>query len=156
MELERFLEDKNLTLQPAPSKKIIGNAAITLLWPNKLSNMELSSDNGASLVLLVEYASRKILLCSDIPSDIQKQLMTLYPDLDIDIMLTPHHGSQRTMADGFITFFRPEYLITSCAEFRFAGLSEQIKTFKNSFYTCKDGAISAEITPNGNIKIKRF
>jgi competence protein ComEC len=155
MELERFLENKNLTLQPAPPKKNISGATITLLWPNELSDTNSYSDNEASLVLLVEYAGKKILFCSDITADIQKQLMTLYPDLDIDIMLTPHHGSQRTTDDDFITFFKPEYLITSCAEFRFAGLSEQIKTSKNSFYTCKDGAIFAEITPSGEIKIKK-
>jgi beta-lactamase superfamily II metal-dependent hydrolase len=69
-------------------------------------------------------------------------------------MITPHHGSQRTTDNDFITFFRPEFLITSCAEFRFAGLSEQIKNSENSFYTCKDGAIFVEIMPNGKIKIK--
>jgi competence protein ComEC len=153
MILERFLQDKNLSLIPAPAEKNIGKAAITLLWPDELPNMKLSSDNEASLVLLVEYAGRKILFCSDIPSDIQKQLMNLKPDLDIDIMLTPHHGSQRTTVDNFITFFRPEYLITSCAEFRFDGLSKQIKNSQNSFYTCKDGAIFIEITSNGKIRI---
>lgn len=156
MDLERFLQSKNLSLTPAPAKTSIGKAEITLLWPNGLSNTELSTDNEASLVLLADYAGRKILFCSDIPSAIQKQLMNLYPDLDIDIMITPHHGSARTADDDFITFFRPEYLITSCAEFRFAGLSEQIKNSKNSFYTCKNGAIFAEISPTGKIKINKY
>jgi competence protein ComEC len=155
MELEQFLHRKNLVLKPAPKKQSLGKADITLLWPNELSNMELGSDNEASLVLLVEYAGRKILFCSDIPADVQKRLMTLYPDLDIDIMITPHHGSQRTTDNDFITFFRPEYLITSCAEFRFAGLSERIKNFENSFYTCKDGVIFVKITPSGKIKINK-
>jgi beta-lactamase superfamily II metal-dependent hydrolase len=82
--------------------------------------------------------------------------MDLHPDLDIDIMITPHHGSQRTIDNNFITFFRPEYLITSCAEFRFAGTSEQIKNAKNSFYTCKNGAISIGITSVGKIKINNM
>ena len=155
MDLKRFLSNQKLTLQLAPKKQFIGGAEITLLWPNELSNMELGSDNEASLVILVEYAGRKILFCSDIPADIQKELMNLYPDLDIDIMLTPHHGSQRTTDNDFITFFRPEYLITSCAEFRFAGLSERIKNFENSFYTCKDGVIFVKITPSGKIKINK-
>ncbi|MFA6185658.1 MAG: DNA internalization-related competence protein ComEC/Rec2 [Phycisphaerae bacterium] len=156
MDLEKFLQNKKLSLTPAPAKTSIGKAEITLLWPNELSNTQLFSDNEASLVLLAQYAGRKILFCSDIPSAIQKQLMNLYPDLDIDIMIAPHHGSARTADDDFITFFRPEFLITSCAEFRFAGTSEQIKNSENSFYTCKDGTIVVEITPKGKIKIKTF
>lgn len=156
MVLEQFLQNKKLSLTPAPAQKIIGSAEISLLWPMETTNENLYSDNEASLVLLIEYAGRKILFCSDIPSDIQKQLMNLYPDLDIDIMITPHHGSQRTTDDSFITFFRPEYLITSCAEFRFAGISKQIKNSENSFYTCKHGAISFGITSTGKIKIDTF
>ncbi|MDD5134142.1 MAG: DNA internalization-related competence protein ComEC/Rec2 [Phycisphaerae bacterium] len=156
MELERFLEDRNLWLQAAPENISIGKTKISVLWPKDLPDEKFITDNQNSLVLLAEYAEKKILFCSDITADVQKRLMSLYPELDIDLLITPHHGSGRTTDAGFLNFFKPEYLITSCSETRFSGVNKEIKEFERSYYTPKDGAITAIINSKGIIKIKTF
>jgi competence protein ComEC len=156
MELERFLEEENLSLQTAPEKNSIGRAEITLLWPRDLPDETFLTDNQTSLVLLLEYAGKKILFCSDITADVQKRLMSLYSQLNVDLLITPHHGSGRTANADFLNFFKPRYLITSCSKFQLAGTNREIKKFEHSYYTPNDGAITATINPKGKIKIKTF
>jgi len=162
--LSDFLRSKNLTLRPAPQKILwrkpshsgLGKTTITRLWPQDTPDENSLTDNESSLVLLVEYAGRKILFCSDITKEVQNQLINLYPALDIDIIITPHHGSGKTLEPLFLNALKPEFLITSCSEARLGGISKEITDFSHSFYTCKDGAITAIINSKGKIKIKPF
>ncbi|MCE5341824.1 MAG: DNA internalization-related competence protein ComEC/Rec2 [Planctomycetaceae bacterium] len=138
-------------LMPTPEKIQYGNFAITRLWPKDIDT-DLS-DNESSLVLLAEYHGRKILFCSDITADVQNQIMTSYPQLDIDVLITPHHGSARTTDNNFISFFKPEYLITSSGDTDFGRTSAAIRDFKNSFYTFADGSVFVKIDSKGTIKL---
>jgi competence protein ComEC len=154
--LTEFIRSKNLPLCITPEKISLGKTVITRLWPKDTSTEIPLSDNEASLVLLLEYAGRKILLCSDITAEAQRQLMNLYPQLDVDLIVTPHHGSGRTLEPLFLNAFKPEFLITSCSEARLTSISREITDFGQSYYTCKDGAITASITPTGQIRIKKY
>ncbi len=152
--LSDFVRENGFSLSVAPEKISIGKTAITRLWPKDISDANSFTDNESSLVLLFEYAGRKILFCSDITKNIQYQLMNLYPDLDIDIMVTPHHGSGRTNDPAFINYFKPEYLITSCTDARLSSICPQILEHPNSYFTCNSGAISASINSQGKITIE--
>ncbi len=154
--LNEFLKSKNLFLAPAPEKIPLGKTTITLLWPKTSSLGDVLSDNESSLVLLLEYADRKILFCSDITADVQNQLINSNPQLDVDIMITPHHGSARTIDAAFLSHFKPEILITSCSASRLVGVSKEIKAFEQSYYTPQDGAVTVLVTPAGQIKVKTF
>jgi len=154
--LNKFLKEHKLSLEITPEKIMLDKTTITRLWPKETSTEIPLSDNESSLVLLFEYAGRKIIFCSDITKDIQNQLANLYPALDVDIMITPHHGSGRTFNPFFLNAFKPEYLITSCSESRFQTISSEIRKFAQSLYTCKDGATAAAINSKGKIKIETF
>jgi competence protein ComEC len=156
MALERFLEDRNLSLKTAPEKISVGKAEISVLWPRDLPDENFSTDNQTALVILLEYAGRKILFCSDITADVQKRLTSLYPQLNTDLLITPHHGSGRTADADFLNFFKPQYLITSCSKSQIFGVNKEIKEFAQSYYTCNSGAITVTINPKGKIKIKTF
>jgi competence protein ComEC len=151
-----FIKSLNLHIDTPSQKVYIGKVNITRLWPQELSVEEPMSDNEASLVLLIEYAGRKILVCSDITKKIQSELINLYPAMDIDIMITPHHGSGRTLEPIFLNAFKPEIFITSCCEARFESISEKIKEFEQSFLTCRDGSINVVINSNGKIRIRKY
>ena len=151
-----FIRLRNIPLCVAPEKISLGKTTIARLWPKESSAETPLSDNESSLVLLLEYAGRKILLCSDITAEAQRQLMDLYPQLDVDLIVTPHHGSGRTLEPIFLNTFKPEFLITSCSEARLTSISEEIKKFGQSYYTCKDGAITVSVNRIGQIKIKPF
>jgi competence protein ComEC len=154
--LSEFIRSKNIHLGVAPEKISLNKVIITRLWPKETSTETLLSDNESSLVLLFEYAGRKILLCSDITADVQKQLMNMYSDLDVDVIITPHHGSGRTTYPAFLNYFKPEFLVTSCSEARFSSISPEITGHIQSYFTCKDGAVTVFISPAGQIKTKTF
>jgi len=138
-------------LKPAPEKISHGDIIITRLWPMNI--LADTSDNESSLVLLAEYHDRKIMFCSDIMRDAQENLMNLYPQLDIDILITPHHGSARTTKENFISFFKPEYLITSSSDIQLDKTSPAIREFENSYFTFRDGAVSLSIDSKGRINL---
>ncbi|OQA02749.1 MAG: ComEC family competence protein [Planctomycetes bacterium ADurb.Bin401] len=145
---------KLFALKQAPAEVKFGKASIRRLWP--IDEIADYSDNESSLVLLVEYRGRKILLTSDVTADVQKKIMELYPRLDIDLMVTPHHGSGKTTYPAFINYFKPEHLVTSCSDVQFERTIPEIRNFANSFFTCRDGAVTVSINKTGKIKITTF
>jgi len=142
------------------------NAKIKVLWPNKQIQVnENLGDNDKSAVCLIEFAGRKILLCSDIENFAQKELLQLYPNLKVDIVVVPHHGSVKTLEDGFLESLDAEISICSCGRRDYERHQENNEhrtrnsnyrtvnaKFRKGFYTAKDGAITLYITKDGAIK----
>jgi competence protein ComEC len=144
--------DKNLNL--------VNEANIKTLWPDKKVNYDIQlSDNDKSLVSLIEFAGRKILLCSDIEQFAQSELMRLYPELKADIVVVPHHGSINTLDNDFLKKLNADILICSCSK------SQYERTIRNEdqtissldsakfFYTPENGAITIVIDKQGEINI---
>jgi competence protein ComEC len=55
----------------------------------------IGSDNANSIVLLIEYAGRRVLLTGDLESPGLDDVLDEEP-LDCDVVLAPHHGSPRS------------------------------------------------------------
>ena len=108
------------------------------------------SDNDKSLVTMIEFAGKKILLCSDIEQFAQRELMHLYPDLRADIVVVPHHGSTNTLEKNFLDSLDADILICSTDK------TPAIQDSKQLFYTSRDGAITISIDTQGKIKIKTY
>ena len=135
---------------------IENDITIQKLWP--IDNIEIpsKSDNNNSLVLLISYANRTILLCSDIEIEAQNSIMNQYSNLKADIVVLPHHGSGRTLKAGFIEMLEPETTISSCshADLKRNGNLKFGNT--KAYSTAIDGQISIEISCNGEIKTSSF
>jgi len=101
-------------------------------------------------VILIEFAGRKILLCSDIEISAQGQILQNHPDLNVDIIVMPHHGSKRNLIDGFAEKLGAETVIISCSQRRYATSYTPPENIK-AFYTPIDGAITIKIAGNGSI-----
>ncbi len=75
-----------------------GAATLQVLWPRPGPLEEGSGDgssaNDASVVLLAEVGGVRILLTGDIEPPGQAALAQALPDLDIDVLKVPHHGSR--------------------------------------------------------------
>ncbi|MCL5282030.1 MAG: hypothetical protein M1376_19225, partial [Planctomycetes bacterium] len=88
---------------------------VQLLWPAGGSTaLEALEENDRSVVCLIEFAGRRILLCSDIEKPAQQEILKRYPSLKADVVIVPHHGSIRTLDDGFLPQLAPGLLICSC------------------------------------------
>ena len=81
-----------------------------VLHPTELG--VIGSDNANSLVLLIEFEGRKLLLPGDLESPGMEDLLAELP-IDCDIVMAPHHGSARSDPRGFANWSRPEHVVIS-------------------------------------------
>ena len=133
-------------------------ADIKKLWPSEqVANEKDLSDNDQSLVLLVEFAGRKVLLCSDIEQFAQRQLLRENPGLRADILVVPHHGSVKTLDKDFLDSIGAEVLICSCGrrDYERQRTAERGDGAKQ-FYTARDGAVEVRISEDGSITTETF
>jgi competence protein ComEC len=72
----------------------VGGLSWRVLWPRGDLLHQGSAPNNASVVLLVTTASGlRLLLSGDIEAPAQQALHQAEPDLRVDVLKTPHHGS---------------------------------------------------------------
>lgn len=129
---------------------------IRFLWPDpKTCSDNTISDNDRSLVTLIEFAGKKILLCSDIELFAQSNILSAYPNLKADVIVMPHHGSTRNLLDSFIEKLDPHTILISCSRPRY---EKAFRPKKNvtAFYTPIDGAVTVKIKADGEIVTTGF
>jgi competence protein ComEC len=168
--LREELQKKDIAIIPADDK--ISPPSIKLLWPDPQINDDNNiSDNDKSLVMMIEYAGRQILLCSDIEKFAQEKILQLYPGLKADVLIAPHHGSIKTLNQNFITGLAPDFVICSCTRtayekgqvikendnFRlyYTGRDSAVTVRINLYYTGRDGAVTVRINPDGTVKVNK-
>ncbi|MGN0184792.1 MAG: ComEC/Rec2 family competence protein [Aristaeellaceae bacterium] len=114
--LSDMLVDRNTAVKypQVGDQYALGDACITVYGPHPVA---YENPNDWSIVLMVEYASRRILLTGDIEAEAEYDLLEysdLYP-LDADILKVAHHGSNTSSTFGFVSAVSPQYAIISCA-----------------------------------------
>jgi competence protein ComEC len=131
---------------------------IKSIWPDETVLLEPSvSENDMSEVLLIEYAGRKILLCGDIERTGQKLLIAHNPDLTVDVLVLPHHGSTTNLDAHFVESLKPTVVVASCSKRSVKNTYHPPEESSiHAFYTADDGAVKINITANGNLSTNRF
>jgi competence protein ComEC len=126
---------------------------ITSLWPSEETAAEPSIlENDKSQVLLIEYAGRKILLCGDIEIYAQQKLLHALPELRVDVLVLPHHGSTTNLNPGFVENFKPQAVIASCATNRVKNAYHPpTASGTQAFYTATDGAVTVKIKADSTL-----
>ncbi len=98
-ETERTAGDAGLLLTRAPyaATRRYGDVILQVLWPDLAAPTagpgDGSAANDSSVVLLVESHGLRILLTGDVEPPAQQRLAAALPDLDLDVLKVPHHGS---------------------------------------------------------------
>ncbi len=162
--LNEYLTEKGLTIQRIGESLYAGHEAkINVLWPGEQTGQFAQlSDNDKSLVSLIKFAGRKVLLCSDIEKFAQTEVMRLYPELKADVVVVPHHGSISSLEPGFIENLDANILIYSCSRSQYGRINHDPRFIirgpnnSKSFYTPKDGTIRMRIERSGTISITTF
>ncbi|MHC4739093.1 MAG: ComEC/Rec2 family competence protein [Planctomycetota bacterium] len=157
--LNDYLLEKIVKINPVEQNlNLTGSVKIKNLWPTEqITRDENLDDNDKSLVSLIEFAGRKILLCSDIGRFSQSRLLQMFPNLQTDAIVVPHHGSTRTLNADFLENLGADILIYSCSRSQYEKLQTINKTNKAElFYTPKDGTVTIRISKNGTMKTKTF
>jgi competence protein ComEC len=150
--LEKCLKKISKSIEPPQSITATG-ATISILWPTAQAPLPAASNpNNRSQVALIEYAGRKILLCSDIEKEAQQKILEMYPDLRVDILLLPHHGSTNTRLPIFVEKLAPTIILCSCAKSQF----EKYQADPGAIYTCQTGTVTIAVDKIGTITIRPF
>lgn len=89
----------------------LGDALITVLHPGEGNGIDDMND--LSLVLLVEYAGRRILLTGDLTENVEPGLLPIGP---VDVLQVGHHGSYTSSCKAFLEDVRPRYALISCGK----------------------------------------
>jgi len=159
----RFLVDwlaqKAIAVGPIPEQfEGYPQVKIQRIWPvNSMpSDIELT-DNDRSAVLLLEYAGRKILLCSDIEKTAQQLLLQAWPNLVADIIVAPHHGSTRTRRVGFLKALQPQLVLCSGQAEAPEGFRPEFGVYQRCWLsTAEHGAIQIRISKDGTLRVKTY
>lgn len=152
--LKESLSKKGLEISNLIDLNPNSDADIKILWPSEQScqNRQLD-DNDKSIVCLITFAGRRILICSDIETFSQKELLRLNPNLKADVVIVPHHGSRRTLSPNFFEKLDAKILICSCSRSD-CEKNRVIKPVGNAkyLYTAEHGAIGVCIDKDGMIR----
>ena len=91
----------------------------TILWPlestvltGKEKRIKQKNDDSC-VILITDINGRKLLLTGDISAKVEQQLLTLYPQLTVNILQVPHHGSKTSSSNSFLSQLSPEIALVS-------------------------------------------
>jgi competence protein ComEC len=154
--LKQWLQERKLTLDTlAPTVQSAGDVQIQILWPTDVTETTSLSDNDRSLVTLIQFAGKVILICSDIEQLAQQKLLALYPELAVDVLIAPHHGSLTTLAPSFLAELNPQIVICSCSRSQWKkGRIVQEQGDYRVLCTANHGAVSVRIDASGQLSVR--
>jgi competence protein ComEC len=113
--LVQHLRTRHQSVEPIPQTLSTGRTQIHVLWPPAEAALAELSDNDKALVCLLEFAGRKVLLCSDVERPAQQEISKRHPDLKADVVVVPHHGSLRTLDERSLKGLGASVLVCSCS-----------------------------------------
>ena len=92
-------------------KYTVGSATLTVLSPRE--HVYKDDLNDYSVVVMVEYVGKKILLSADTGPEPQNEMM-LAGDLSCDVYKVAHHGSYYNNSPLWLDALSPRYAVISC------------------------------------------
>jgi competence protein ComEC len=111
-------------------------------------------DNANSIVLLIRYAGRSILLTGDIERAGLAALLKMEGQGPIDVLQSPHHGSKSSNTADLARWARPSYVVAcNNDEMVVKRLSEIYRDAEQIFVTATAGAVTVNVTPQGELSV---
>lgn len=132
---------------------ITGGVDVRILRPLPTSNIE--EDNANSVVLLIEYAGRRILLTGDLEGGGMSDLLSM-ESRPVDVLMSPHHGSLRANPPELANWASPRWVVLSSG---YDGPVERLQDIYTNgtevLSTARSGAVTFEINAGGEISCHR-
>lgn len=133
----------------------LGSAfSIRILQP--VASATYGSDNAASIVALIEYQNRRILLTGDLDDEGLDELLG-QPSTDVDVLLAPHHGAPAASPRALAEWATPEWVIASSpTNINRLKLQSLYGPDSDVVMTSDAGAVTVEITGDGRLSVDEF
>ena len=131
-----------------------GQVRVEVLHPAR--GTRYSSDNASSLVLLIEYQGRRILLTGDIEERGLQSLLRQAP-VDCEVLLAPHHGSRLANPIPLANWARPHVVVVSGGHRDGRGGLNRVYGEECHVISTHDhGAITCVIGRDGGLRVEGF
>lgn len=118
------------------------------------STRDYSNENAASLVVLLQYRGRRILLTGDLEREGLASLLER-DSLDVDVLLAPHHGSPAANPRELADWAKPEHVIASSGRrLETRDLDEVYGSGCRIYQTRRDGAIRITVGQKGELEVR--
>lgn len=120
-----------------------------------------ASDNDQSCVLLVTAPGFRVLLPGDISARTESAMLRRRPDLAVNVVIAPHHGSASSSGPGLVAATRPDYVVFSTGHANRWGFPrDRVVARWRSVGACLvdtalHGAITLTWSPAGGIQVSR-
>jgi len=128
-------------------------------WLHPPADGSFERVNDGSMVIRVEAAGRRVLLCGDIQREAIEALLGGPHDLAADVCELPHHGGHHEAAEALIARVGPEVVMVSVGPSRWrttGGRWAEALRGVEQLVTARDGACRVEIDRAGRIEVGRF
>ena len=112
------------------------------------------SDNEMSLVVLLEFAGRRICLPGDLEVRGAQQLLPRLPR--VDVLVSPHHGSRRANTPETARVLQPRHLVVSARRTDHPAHLQDVYTSAAVYRTSDSGAVSVQIAADGTLSVSPF
>lgn len=136
----------------------VGNSSLSCLWPDP-DSIDGMGDNDTSVVMRVDIDvqlkpyTRTVLLTGDIESDAIDALLNRNPQLKVDIIEVPHHGSAKESAMDLIALLNPQVVLQSTGASRLNDVRwETLRAQQDWYATAERGGIWVRILRDGTIE----
>ena len=134
---------------------IDSDVTISVLHPGEPATSRFEDDNASSLVLLIEYAGRRVLLTGDVSGSGQRSLLSrAIPK--VDVLLAPHHGGKNDNTIELKEWARPSFVVASSRRKSPLKVMANIYPDAEAYLTARDGAVSCVISPDGRLTVTAF
>ncbi len=90
-----------------------GEVSAEVLWPPATLDDGAPSRNNDSILLLIRYGEKRLLLTGDIEKDGESAVLREGIDLSSDLVKVAHHGSRTSSIESFVNATRPSLAIIS-------------------------------------------
>ena len=90
-----------------------------ILWPLAWDSSDESINRGkqknddSCVILISDQQGTTLLLTGDISSKVEQKLLKIYPQLSVDILQVPHHGSKTSSSQPFLSQLSPKVALVS-------------------------------------------
>lgn len=114
----------------------LGDAYFTIVCPD---SYDYSNDNDNSIGIRLVYGETSFLICGDASSEVEEMMLASGEELDSDVYLASHHGSEYSSSTAFLQAVSPEAVVVSCGKDNSYGhpakaAMERIQATKASLY----------------------
>ncbi|TDO85242.1 competence protein ComEC [Halanaerobium saccharolyticum] len=92
----------------------IGESELHFLHPDQ--NLDDYDLNNSSLVFLLKFGQQNFLFTGDIEAEVERKLLAENPELKVDLIKVPHHGSSTSSFAGWIKSIQPETAVIQVGE----------------------------------------